>query len=406
MAEPSLRRPIALVAVLLLAAFATYWALNRNDFQDFFIYRAGAEIGLRGESPHDAMKIRAAVARQFPESETLIENCGFFLPPQAIVLFAPFAMLPYDFAKLIWAGVNGLAALTCLLLPRLFRRSDEEVNRLGWLPAILPFAILLAPTLTLPIMIVGQTTIVFLGAVIAGQWCFDKGRPILGSLLWAIPFVKPHLALPLIAVAWYLGGWKRAVGVLASVGILNLAGCLIAGGSPLFFREYVEFLGSGHKAVIFNRVEMNPQVTSWNRLLFACGGPLIELTAWSTLAGYAIWFGLILGRCALRAEQPTGSWAMAAAMTGALLCCQVLGYETLILALVLPWCMDLFLEGRRVLFAAIGVILATQWIPQIQYRAWVESMHLDGQLEMFLFSTRSIGVAVLATLILISPAKR
>ena len=61
MADPASRRPlIPLAAVLLFAAFSTYWSLARNDFQDFFIYRTCAAIGLQGHSPYDAAKIRAA----------------------------------------------------------------------------------------------------------------------------------------------------------------------------------------------------------------------------------------------------------------------------------------------------------------------------------------------------------
>ena len=70
-----------------------------------------------------------------------------------------------------------------------------------------------------------------------GQWCFERGRPACGVLLWSLCFVKPHVALPLVALAWALGGWRRAAGLVAGVAGLNLLGATVVGGSPLFLRD-------------------------------------------------------------------------------------------------------------------------------------------------------------------------
>jgi hypothetical protein len=396
--------PIAAAAIL--AAFAVIWAVTRNDFPDFFIYRAGSDLGLRGESPYDPEQIRVRVAAQFPHLEMLIENCGFFLPPQAIVLFAPFAILPYPAAKIAWALTNGSAAFACLLLPRIFNRPREEIERLRLPILIMVFVVLLAPTLTIPIIIVGQTTLLFIGSVAAGQWCFDRGRPLAGALLWSVPFLKPHLALALIPLAWYLGGWRRAALIVAVVAGLNLAGCLVTRGSPAFFWEYVEFLGSGHKSVEFNRAELNPHATSWNRLLFSFGGPLVELTAVTTIAGYLVWGGIILARCAATRTRPSPSWAMAAGAVGSLAVCQVLGYETLLLALTVPWLLDLMAERYRLRAAVAVALMLVQFVPYPQYLAFIESHGADPRTETILLSFRSISVALLAVVVLLGPATR
>ncbi len=399
--------PILLFAApAILTALSLFWAINHNDFQDFFIFRAGSVLGLRGESPYDPAKIRAMVAEQFPDAEMLIENCGYFLPPQAIALFAPFAAIPYPAAKILWAIANGLAAFACLLLPRLFGRSREEVERLRFPSALITIALLLSPTLTFPILIVGQYTLVIIGAVIAGQWCFDRGRPLLGAALWSLPFVKPHLAIALIPLAWYLGGWKRAAIVVAAVAVLNLAGCLMVSGSPLFFRDYIEFLGGGHKAVAFNRVELNPQMTGWNRLVFAFGGPLIELGISTTLAGYLIWFGLAAGRAAASGIRPSPAWAMAAAAVGSLFVCQVLGYETLLLALAVPWLLDLIATRRKSWAAVVVVLMLVQMIPPAPYLDAVESMALEARAAEIVKSFRAAGIAALAVVVLCGPLVR
>ena len=377
------RSPSTVVAVLLLAAFALYQAVAQNNFPDFFIYRAGAVIGLRGESPYDPEAVKALVAGQFPDAEDLIANCGFFLPPLAIPVFAPFAVLPYPVAKVAWAILMGLSGAATLLVLRLFT-PPAKPSLVGHL---VPFLLLLN-LLTLAIVVVGQTTLLFVGAVAAGQWCFDNRRPTLGAILWAIPFVKPHLALPLLPLAWYLGGWKRAAAVAGVVAGLNAIGCLIAGVSP---GTYLDFLRGAHKAVEFNRVELNPQISSWNRVLIAFGGPAIELTAVTTLAGYLVWFGLVLGRGAAGETRPSPAWATAAAAVGAVLCAQVLGYELLVLVLAVPWVRELFAGGWKARGWLAIALIGVQLVPR-------ETMEAVG-----IGSHRALAVACLALLVLIGP---
>jgi hypothetical protein len=342
-------------AAFLLFLFALQLS-TQNLFHDFFIYRAGAEIGLRGESPYRPEVIQERVLAQFPD----LDESGFFLPPLAIVLFAPYTLLPLPAAKVAWAVTCGLAGLALAYLPRRFGAPKE----LSPVWAVAPFVLLLN-NFTVVVLTVGQTTLVAAGCVAAGQWCFERGRRWVwvGCVLWAVPFVKPHLALPLIPLAWYLGGWRRAAGVLAAVGALTLAGCQIAGGSPLFLRDYLAFVSEGHKVVSFNRVEINPQIGSWNRLLFAAGGPLVELTAVSTVGGYLVWFGLAVARCAAAGVKPSASWAVAVCATGAVLCSQVLPYELLVLVLVVPYLRDSFAAGYRVLPAVTLLLLLAQLLP-------------------------------------------
>ena len=382
----------AVAAVGLLTAFALLQALAQGTFPDFFIYRHGAELALHRESPYDLEKIRAAVAVQFPikddateneKADHVSKNCGFFLPPQAILLYAPFAAVPFPVAKLLWAIVTGFAAAAVLLLFRTFGNTPPAtlIGRLVPLFLLLNF-------LTIGVIVVGQTPLVCVGCVAAGQWCFERKWPILGALLWAIPFVKPHVALALLPLAWYLGGWKRAAAIAGIVAALNLAGCAIAGVSPT---EYLDFLTATHKSVAFNLAERNYEITSWNRLLIVCGGPVIEQTAAITLASYLVWFGLVVGRVAIAGEAPSPAWAMAAAAAGAVFCPQVLGYEVLILLLAVPWVCELFAGGRRVFGWIAVVVLGIQAIP-------IQVLN-----EVGVTFHRPLGVALFAVLVLIGP---
>jgi hypothetical protein len=349
----------ALVAASLLFAFALFQALGTNNLRDFFIFRLGAELAARGENPYDVPRVRGHISEQYPDAREFIDNSGYFLPPQAVVLFMPFAMLPWAAAKVAWAVAIGMAGYFIARLTTILR---EGVVPSRLTVGLLPFVMLLNP-LSLAVVVVGQFTIIFVGCVAAGLFCFERGRPYLAAVLWAVPFVKPHLAIPLIPLAWYLGGWKPAAVLVALVALLNAAGATVVGGSPLFLREYVNYLPTAREVVAFNRVEMNPQITSWNRLLFAWDGPLVELGAVTIVAGYLVWFGLVMGRCALANAVPGAEWAAAATAAGAVVVAQVLVYELLFLLAAVPWMCGLFAGGWRVRGWCAVLLLVVHLVP-------------------------------------------
>jgi hypothetical protein len=382
------------IAAGLVFAFALFQAIATNHQPDFFIYRLGAGIGLLGVTPYSPRLIRDNVADQFPDPDpgpdSFVNNCGYFLPPMAILVFAPFAMLPWMAAKIAWAIASAGAALAITRVPSLFRRSPpgSPKNMLGM--QFVSF-LLVVNFLTLSIVQVGQSTMVVVGCVAFGQFCFEKGRPTAGVLLWSIAFIKPHVALPLIPLAWYLGGWKRAAALAGAVAGANLAGALIIGGSPLVIRDYFDFLASGHKAVAFNLVERNPEITSWNRLLFVTTGVLIEQTARTTLAAYLILGGLVVGRWAVTGAKPTAAWSAAATAIGAVWCPQVLAYEVLFLAFAVPWVRELFESGHWLRGIMAALLLTVQLVPFETFAAIGIEFH------------RPLAVALLAVLVVLGP---
>jgi hypothetical protein len=380
-----------------LFLIALNYARNTDLNRDFFIYRLGAVLGARGDWPYDVPKVRAYVAEQFPDPNpdeaSFVNNNGYFPPPLAILVYIPFAMLPWGASKIAWSVAMFFAAYAIARLPEAFRRSAGSPEPLPLLWRAVGVGLVLN-FLSVAIIAVGQTPLLFVGCVVAGQWCFDRNARWglwLGALLWAVPFVKPHLALPLIPLAWYLGGWKRAAALVVVVAALNLIGATLAGGSPLAIRTYLEYVPTAHKAVLYNRAELNPQITSWNRLLFSLGGPLVELTIVTTVAGYLVWGGLVMARCAATGEYPSRAWALAAAAVGGMLCCQVLGYETLGLVLTIPWIRDLFTAGRRWQGTVGVLLLLLQQIPRETFEPIGVDFH------------RSIGVLLFAILILVGP---
>jgi hypothetical protein len=263
---------------------AGYWggriALSENHHEDLWIYSSGAWFAFHGKTPYDVQAMHARVDERYPGDQNLDGNNGFFLTPQAVLVMAPFAALPWDVSKAAWcaamvilgAGVGWkLRWLTDRTLPAWFTAAVVVFVLLNWLSMF--------------VLVVGQTPLLTLGCVVIGQAVYRKGWKRAGCLLWAVAFIKPHLALPLIPLAWYLSGWKRAAEVVLWAAVLNVTAGLVFYGNPLFVLDYLAYVQKGHQTVEFNRVGVNKQITGWNRLLVAGGGPAVDLGMIGTLAG-------------------------------------------------------------------------------------------------------------------------
>ncbi len=362
---------LLLSAGLLLYLTLAARTLPNDNQLDLFVYRTGAQIALAGESPYDTKRMLAVVIVNFPPKnadDLFAHNCGFFLPPQAIVLFAPFAkMKSWSEAESVWFFLLTLFGALCGTLAWTFGRTAAQRGT-GW--EIIVLVLLLNPV-TLPTLVVGQTPLLFAGCIALGQYCFERDCPRMGCFLWAMTFFKPHLALPFLAIAAILGGGRRAGGIVLFVALLNLLGGLLTYGTFAgafdLFREYVDYIGSGaNKNVVFNLVVANYQILSWNRIIAAVGGPAIELQVSTVLAGFAVWATLIGIR--LRLDAPwrdvfdrnkiDPAYLLAVTVVGALFFNQVLASEMLLLVLLAPLIVQhIDANRRRDVWILIGLLL-------------------------------------------------
>ena len=358
--------PAAAVGIIVAAHLPDL--LARNAHSDLFIYRAGPALARVGISPYAGPELAARVALQYPLDTQLQANHGFFLSPAALPLLTPLALVPWPVAKWAWSL---LTLSLALLAGRHLAVWCAPATRAGVAAKLQPLtvaAVVLNPHLfmTLP---PGQTSGVACAALVLGEVGRRAGRPWLGALAWAMPFAKPHLALVLLPLGAFVGGWRH-VGRLVVCGLgLTAAGCMLADGLPTI-PDYLHHLQAGHKRVVFNQLDWNPQITSWNRALLAVGGPAIELDAGRTLAGYAVWAGLVLARVRLARRQPSRAWAVAVAVTGSVVCCQALPYELFWTVAALPLALDWLQAGRwqpaAAILAALGLgtihLYVSEWV--------------------------------------------
>lgn len=89
------------IGVVRLAGLA--WELSRTHYQvDFSAYWAAGRLWMAGADPYTGL-LRVGGVPFF--------HSAYLYPPLAAVFFAPFALLPYAAAKLLWT----LGQITCLM---------------------------------------------------------------------------------------------------------------------------------------------------------------------------------------------------------------------------------------------------------------------------------------------------
>jgi hypothetical protein len=189
MVSPRLRQTGAAAALLVLGLLAirnligvANFALHRAMEGDFAQYYAFARVGLHdGWSRLYDLEAQRASWR----AVGVLLWSPFIFPPPMGWFVAPFALLPFPAAYVLW---NLLLAVSLLLAWRLVAPGGWRL-RLGHLTL----------ALALPVighgLLLGQVVFV-VAAVIAGTaWLISKDRPILAGLLLTAIALKPQLAL-------------------------------------------------------------------------------------------------------------------------------------------------------------------------------------------------------------------
>ena len=227
LAQPSLREiwrgaflPGAVGSAVLLALYlaTVTWALPfprdihdyalGRDFLNFWTYGREAWSGEAGRF-YDI----AAYNRQLQELlGPAYQTQQWSYPPHLILLMAPFGLLPYLPAYLLWT-VLGAAALLWAVPAGCDRRLGAA-------------ALLLAPA-GLIAFVSGQNAF-FVAAIFAAVFRFMDARPLLAGLLLGVMTVKPQVGLLVPLMLVMTGRWT----VFASAAATSLA---LVGATALLF---------------------------------------------------------------------------------------------------------------------------------------------------------------------------
>jgi hypothetical protein len=209
---------LVFLIVLNLAVYLTY-VLAFFGHNDFRLYYAGAEVGLRFGWTHiyDARLDQAAVAALQPGGPWY----ALLTPAPITWVVAPLTMLGYPAAYWVWVAFS-LAILGAAVWYARPRHHSVALYFIWW-AALGPLWFSAYE---------GQVTIVVAAAVLAGWRLLESRRDFLGGAILALALFKPHLVL-LLPVALLASGRIRALlgfaAVAAAVGTAMLVTLHLSG---------------------------------------------------------------------------------------------------------------------------------------------------------------------------------
>ena len=250
-------------------------AKESSDFAYF--YTLGHLARLHQVSAlYDATALRQAHIDLVPSSAAHVFPPVY--PPQVALLFAPFSIVSYEHALLVWNALT--AVLYALIIWTTWRSvSDRLVN-----PAMVFTAAVAFPPLW-SLLLTGQNTIIILAAMWAAWLALERRRPLIAGIAIGFLAIKPQFGIPFAVVVLVGREWAMVGGVVAAVAVQACAVWLTLGWEAFegFARTLPMTFGQYH--VLESKPFMNHSLRSLTQL--APGG--IATPLWLALAVAVLW---------------------------------------------------------------------------------------------------------------------
>ncbi len=335
-----LRLPAMAVSLCFLFLVVTALVtILRDPYQmDFISYWAAGRLGLAGQAP---LAYDFAAHRAVELQATMVAGIPFGYPPAFLLLAAPFSLLPYPTAAVLWVILTWAAYAAAVRL---------------WAPKAFWPAMAMPPLLINAIT--GQAGFLIAALFVAGMAVLPK-RPLLGGVLLGLIVVKPQLGLVLPFVLAAGREWRAFAGAaLSSAGFL-LLGLLVFG-----WQSYLAWLGN---AGLYSSVVADG-LAGWQRMASVYAALRFDglgaAPAWIAQGVVAV-AAVALASLIWRRTADAGARAGALAAATALATPYLFGYDTLLLIMPLAW---LLARGRYWgllalcwLLLALGLMQALGW---------------------------------------------
>jgi len=202
--------------------------------RDFVEYYSAAEVFADGGDPYEGAQL-LPVQRRITGNAELEKSVSLWTPPYTLVLYAPFAMLPFESARFAWLLLQTLlVSLSVELIVQ--RYSDNPLS--PWLAQFLCWGFC-------PLfwnLHFGQNT-AFLLLGLAGFLHFRPTRPTLAGCFATLTAIKPHL-LAVFGLLLLLDAWNREGrrALFAGVAVLSLTSLIAVIVQPEVFQWFVDAL--------------------------------------------------------------------------------------------------------------------------------------------------------------------
>ena len=386
-------RRIALAWILLASGISICWGFsagqNGNGWVDFRAVYYGTRCLLEHHNPYKQSELEGVYRAEGGErpSETAVAHQAVVLyvnVPTSFIVVAPFALLPWGPAHLLWlvltAGVFLLAALLMWNLGA------------SYAPDVSLFLIFILLANCESIFVAGNTAGIAVGLCVVAVWCFLRERFVpAGILCLALSLaIKPHDA-GLVWLYFLLAGGvsrKRALQSLLVTVILGLSAFLwVSHVAP----HWIEDWQSNLTAISAHGGTNDPSLDS---LTGRSSFMVIDLQAAISIfrddpriynpASYLFCGALLLlwaARTVRSSFSPARAWiALAAIVPLTMLLTYHRPWDAKLLMLTIPACAMLWAEGGRIARIALLVnsagLLLTADIPLAILNSVTNQMHL------------------------------
>jgi Glycosyltransferase family 87 len=351
--------------LVLFVAAALYFVVRgpwraMHDSGDFLIVFTAARNWMHGTNPY--LPADLAVAAQAAGAQVtaayFVSNPSVYLP-SALPFFAPFALLPWAAAKVLWLA--GLLALTLWNIFAFARMAKE------WALPVASFLLAFAPLHTG--MGKGQPAVFVCGLVFLSL--FTNDADIAGLLLGIAICVKPQLAVGFLLLALGQRQYRKfivACGmVIVSIGIA--LAFLAPGWFPALNSNLRDIVGST------SGLHSGPDPTSWFHLINL---HILIPEALSHTPVEIILYALIVLLTIVAVRRAADPWMSAALISSATV---LIGYhrfyDAQIIWLGVPAILffaqkplSLFLRGCYAVFLVPGQTIAALWLGTRMDNPW------------------------------------
>lgn len=280
---PSLFAAVAILVPGYLVIMSVAAAFGKvSDLPQY--YAAGwMFINQQGSQVYDMEKLFAAQRQLFPMLDPERIGIGLFLPPLAVPMLIPIALMPLSIAPFLWLAVLTACVVASLLLLR--RHFKLTLVQFIWMVALVSLSGACYDSLR-----IGQLSPILLVSLCATVWALRREQDVLAGLLLTAFWLKPQYIIPLGALI--VGATRVPTAIFIAIGGLGLA-ALAAGMMGLdSFSQYIELV-KAPSSLPFMQPELNPTVRGQ---LLRLGCP-VQLASGigSIIMCASIAFALVLG---------------------------------------------------------------------------------------------------------------
>jgi hypothetical protein len=201
---------VAAVAVFALLATVLYKKLASPDFLvDLSPFYCGARVMLNGADPYLVEPLRSCEQHVHPLGLSWLVM-PVPLPGYAIAFYVPLALLPYTWARPVYAVILVAAVLLSAILTARITRLPAAVPILAYLLGIAWISVDL-----------GQPVPLLVLALVYSAYFISRGRERLAGLAAVFAMIEPHVGLP-VCVALFLWIPRSRPTILAGAAVLGI----------------------------------------------------------------------------------------------------------------------------------------------------------------------------------------